>query len=72
MGRIKTKMVKRFTHKLMELHSDEITNDFEKNKKIINELVYTPSKKLRNIIAGYSVRYLNKKNGYIPSQPNLL
>ena len=60
MGRIKTKLVKRVTNNLMELHSDKFTDDFEKNKEHINKLVSTQSRKLRNIIAGYAVRLVKK------------
>lgn len=60
MGRIKTVLIKRVAHKLMELHGNEFTDNFEKNKEIINKLVSTPSKKLRNIIAGYITRLVKQ------------
>ena len=60
MGRIKTKLVNRITHELMQRHGDKLTNNFEKNKEIVNELVSTPSKKFRNIIAGYATRLVRK------------
>lgn len=61
MGRVKTLLVKRETHKLMELYGDRFTDSFEKNKKVVDALVSTPSKKLRNIIAGYATRIVKKK-----------
>jgi len=44
----------------MELHSNEFTNDFEKNKQLVNKLVDVKSKRLRNVIAGYITRLANK------------
>ncbi len=61
MGRIKTALVKRITHELIELHGNKLTDDFEKNKQIIDKLVETHSKKLRNIIAGYATNIIKKK-----------
>lgn len=60
MGRIKTTLTKRTTHELMRLHGSEFTDDFEKNKEIVNKLISTPSKKLRNVIAGYTTRLVKK------------
>ena len=60
MGRIKSTPIKRVTHTIMGLHGEEFTKDFEKNKEIVNKLIYTKSKKLRNIIAGYTTRIVKK------------
>lgn len=56
MGRIKTTPVKRATRKIFGEHKDRFTEDFDKNKKIVSELIETPSKKIRNMIAGYATR----------------
>ena len=61
MGRIKTTLIKRTTHELMKRHGDDFTEDFEGNKKIVDRLISTPSKKLRNTIAGYATRIVKKK-----------
>ncbi len=61
MGRIKTILVKRIGHQLMELHGDEFTDDFEKNKEIVDKIIEAPSKKLRNVIAGYVTKLVKKK-----------
>jgi small subunit ribosomal protein S17e len=53
MGRIKTKIIKRITQQLMEQHKDTFTEDFTKNKAMLNEFVTLNSPKLKNIIAGY-------------------
>ena len=60
MGRIKTLQIKRITHELMKLHGNEFTDNYEKNKEIVNGLISTPSKKLRNAIAGYVTRLVKK------------
>jgi len=61
MGRIKTLQIKRVTARIMESHRDKFTEDFEKNREILNGLIITQSKKLKNIIAGYITR-LKKKS----------
>ena len=58
MGRIKTKLIKRTAQKLVESESLEFSDDFEKNKKILADSL--PSKKMRNMVAGYITR-LKKK-----------
>ncbi|MBS3097959.1 30S ribosomal protein S17e [Candidatus Woesearchaeota archaeon] len=60
MGRIKTTLIKRVTHELMRLHFNEFTDDFNKNKGIVNKFVSISSKKLRNAIAGYATRLIKK------------
>lgn len=56
MGRIKTRLLKAATQELFEKHADEMTQDFDTNKKIVASKLQTSSKKMRNIIAGYATR----------------
>lgn len=56
MGRIKTQQIKSVTQDLFERYGEEFTTDFEENKKIVDKRLDTPSKKLRNIVAGYATR----------------
>ena len=56
MGRIKTTLIKRVTCELLDYYPERFSTDFEKNKKTVEELISSPSKKMRNIIAGYAVR----------------
>lgn len=49
-------MVKSIGEKLYREHKEEFTTDFEKNKEIVKKYVDIPSKKLRNIVAGYITR----------------
>jgi len=62
MGRIKTTLIKRITKKLIEEYGERFKDNFEENKKLVQEFADVPSKKLRNIIAGYITR-LKKKQG---------
>ena len=52
MGRIKTTLTKRTAEKLNR--ESEFTTDFAKNKKLIEGIM--PSKRMRNMIAGYITR----------------
>lgn len=61
MGRIKTKQVKAITHDLQERYGSEFKDNFEENKVLVSSKLSGPSKKLRNIIAGYVTR-LQKSN----------
>jgi ribosomal protein S17E len=40
----------------MELHRNEFTGSFEKNREIVDKMIVADSKKLKNIIAGYITR----------------
>lgn len=53
LGKIRTKLVKRTARELLEKYPDLFTRDFEHNKRVVSKLIDTPSKKLRNQIAGY-------------------
>tara|TARA_Y100000310_G_scaffold339680_1_gene433105 strand:- start:37 stop:234 length:198 start_codon:yes stop_codon:yes gene_type:complete len=57
MGRIKSTLIKRTAEKLMEEQS--FTSNFEENKKILADTM--PSKRTRNILAGYITRLQKAK-----------
>ena len=56
MGRIKSAMVKKATMELLKSEDHEFTENFEHNKKLLGNNM--PSKKIRNIIAGYLARLM--------------
>jgi small subunit ribosomal protein S17e len=56
MGRIKTALIKRITNYLVKVHRDTFTTKFDENKKLVEQFAEIPSKKMRNIIAGYVTR----------------
>ena len=61
MGRIKIKLVKRTAKSLFNSDPDKFKKDFEENKKVVDSLAETHSKKLRNIIAGYTTRLAKRQ-----------
>ena len=60
MGRIRTTYIKHTSIRLLEKFKDKFTKEFEKNKKIMDEIADIPSKKIRNKIAGY-ITFLKKR-----------
>ena len=56
MGKVRTDTVKRMSRELLKRFPDRFTGDFESDKQVVNDLVTTPSKRLRNRIAGYITR----------------
>lgn len=44
----------------MKLHSDKFTESYEGNKEVVNNLILTPSKKLKNTITGYVTRLVKQ------------
>lgn len=61
MGRIKTQMIKRLTFQVLKEHKEDLKNSFEENKKVIDDLLNHPGKKIRNIVAGYVTRLMKIK-----------
>ena len=55
MGRIKTQLIKRSAMKLYKMYKPECTQEFGKNKALVNAKV-TINKKTRNAVAGYITR----------------
>ena len=61
MGRIKSKLIKRTTHKILERNPDTFKNDFAHNKQSLSGIAEIRSKKLRNTIAGYLTKLIKKQ-----------
>ena len=61
MGRIKTTFIKNLANSLLEEYGKEFTDNFEKNKEKLDELMKFESKKIRNILAGYLTRLIKKE-----------
>ncbi len=64
MGRIKTKLIKRITKRLVNLHPDDFKEDFDENKLLVEQFATFPSKKVRNVVAGYVTRLTRTKKDY--------
>lgn len=56
MGKVRTDTVKKASRELLRRFPERFTGDFEADKESVNVLVITPSKRLRNRIAGYITR----------------
>lgn len=56
MGKVRTETVKRVSRELLRRFPDRFAGDFESDKQVVNDLVLTSSKRLRNRIAGYITR----------------
>ena len=61
MGRIKTKLIKRISLSIFKRHREELKDNFEENKQLVDGFADIPSKKIRNIIAGYVTRLVKQK-----------
>jgi len=53
LGKVRTETVKRIAKDLLERHPDKFTVDYEANKQVIDQIVDSRSKRLRNRISGY-------------------
>lgn len=55
MGSIRPRYIKNAAKNLLALYPDTFTDDFETNKRLVEQLTDTKSKTVRNRIAGYLV-----------------
>lgn len=60
MGRIKTIYIKNLAIDIMEKLKDNLNNNFEKNKDIIEKYYTFSSKRMRNMIVGYITREIKR------------
>ncbi|MDP4012562.1 MAG: 30S ribosomal protein S17e [Candidatus Nanoarchaeia archaeon] len=61
MGRIKTTLIKRTAKKLFTIHKTKFTGNFAQDKVAVAELADVPSKKMKNVIAGYITRLVKQE-----------
>merc|ERR1711981_626730 len=57
---VRTKTTKRSARKIVEAYYTKLTLDFQTNKRAVDEIAETPSKRMRNKIAGF-VTHLMKR-----------
>ncbi len=63
MGNIRPTYIKRVAIELVERYPEEFNaDDYDHNKKKVEELTNVDSNQMRNKIAGYIVRYMNRGN----------
>ena len=55
MGSVRPRYIKNAAKNLLALYPDTFTDDFETNKRLVEQFTDTESKKVRNRIAGYLV-----------------
>jgi len=61
MGRIKTTLIKRTSHKIFNEDPAKFKKDFNGNKKVVEDTLELRSKKFKNIIAGYVTRLAKRQ-----------
>ena len=67
MGRVRTKTVKKASRVIIEKYYTRLTYDFHVNKRICEEIAVIPSKRMRNQIAGYFLKFLVRFYGSLTS-----
>ena len=55
MGSVRPRYIKNAAKNLLALYPDTFTDDFETNKRLVEQFTDNDSKKVRNRIAGYLV-----------------
>ncbi len=58
MGSVRPSYIKNAAKNLIALYPDTFTDDFESNKRLVEQLTDVKAKKVRNRIAGYLVRLI--------------
>lgn len=61
LGRVRPVFIKKISKELVGKYSEIFTDDFEKNKELLNQFIIVQSKLLRNRIAGYIVHLIKLK-----------
>ncbi len=60
MGTVKPAYIKVIARELLKKYPDLFTGDFDENKKLVAQLTNIQSKKVRNRVAGYITRRVNR------------
>ena len=60
MGRIRQKFIKNLSKELIIKYPDKFNNNFDNNKKFLDELKILTDKPIRNKVAGYIVTIIKK------------
>jgi len=72
LGSIRPRYIKNAAKNLLALYPDTFTDDFETNKRLIEQFTDVESKKVRNRIAGYLVGLVKigvAKEAYEAAEP---
>jgi len=57
---VRTKTIKKSARTIVEKYYTRLTLDFHTNKRIIDEIAITPSKRVRNKIAGFTTHLMKR------------
>ncbi len=60
MGTVKPAYIKVIAGELLRKHPDRFTEDFDENKRLVAQLTNITSKGVRNRVAGYITRRVNR------------
>ena len=60
MGRVKPAYIKRIAIELLKKYPNLFTGNFDENKKLVSMLTNIQSKRVRNRVAGYITRRVNR------------
>jgi len=60
MGTVKPAYIKNIAMELLRKYPEVWTGDFDANKKLVQELTNIKSKRVRNRVAGYITRKVNR------------
>jgi small subunit ribosomal protein S17e len=55
--------IRSLSEQLLHRYPEAFSSDFEKNKKVLEDLTIISSKQLRNHVAGYIARSLREETG---------
>ncbi|MEM1578398.1 MAG: 30S ribosomal protein S17e [Archaeoglobaceae archaeon] len=61
MGTVKPAYIKVIATELLKRYPEVFTSNFEENKKIVSQLTTIKSKTIRNRVAGYITRKVNRQ-----------
>ncbi|MEC7704755.1 MAG: 30S ribosomal protein S17e [Candidatus Thermoplasmatota archaeon] len=61
MGNIRPSFIKIRAIRLCEEYPDQFNADFEHNKALVEEYTDVANKRMRNLIAGYVTRYMQRR-----------
>jgi len=62
LGNIRDSKIKKYAQEIVTKYPDRVSLDFDKNKKLLDEICNIHGKINRNRIAGYIVRWLKTKD----------
>jgi len=61
MGRIRSKTIKKLAEELVRQHPDKFNDNFTNNKQFLDQLKLIDDIPIRNKVAGYIVRVVEKR-----------